>query len=1169
MTLDNAIKIAVAFSASRRHLAACKEEEEIHAVKKEDEQTYMRNCKFCARKHKWGREFCPAYGKVCEGCGEKNHFVAKCPAPKGTTKKKTKGRRRQVNAIADESVSEDSGEEFVMAVGRKTILAEMHVIKSDKYIKFQIDTGASVNVILQSLVCDEELQPASCTLKVWNEQEVQPLGKCRTTLRNMKNRKKYNVEFVVVKEELTPILSKRACEQMGLITINYENIKAVKVNAPDALLEEYSEVFGDGLGVLPGEVQLTINKEVPPVAIASCRVPVSLKKKVKSKLRDMEVQGVIEKVEQPTEWVSRMVTSVKSNGDIRICIDPQALNKALQREMHPLLTIEEVLPELAKARVFSKFDLRSGYWHCILDKKSSDLTTFQTPYGRFKWKRLPFGLKVSSEIFQKRLQQILEDIPNCICVADDILIYGTGSDDGEAQVNHDKALKMLLQRCKETGVKLNKQKTVLRESEVLFLGHRIGCDGVGADPSKVEAIKKMKRPNNPREVLQVAGMVNYLAKFLPRLADVMRPLRKLTCKDAEWDWGEEQEVAFKQIQDLVTQAPVLSFYDENLPLEIQCDASQSGIGAVLLQNGKPLSYASRAMTPTETRYAQIEKEMLSIIFAVKRFHQYTYGRKVTVQTDHKPLETIVKKALCLAPKRLQGMMLKLQEYDTDIKYTPGKEMHIADLLSRSYLPTTKGAEEFEMVNHVAYLPIRQDRLERIQGASESDPVLRKVRIVISEGWPDNVSEVPVEVRPYFHHKDELITQDGLIFKGAQVVIPELMRGEIREALHVSHMGVESTLRRARQCVFWPSMNNELKQFIGKCEVCAKYNKRQQKETLMSHEPAVRPWEKVGIDLFEFDSKDYLIVVDYFTNWWEFDRLHKTTSRAVIDKLKCHFTRFGIPSILVSDNGPQFISDEFNNFVNTWDIEHRTSSPGHQQANGLAEASVKSAKRLMKKTRDSGKDLMLALLEYRNVPSQDVGTSPTQRMFGRMTRTLLPVRLEKLTNAESETVKANRRLRDMRKEWYYDKNAKELEPLVEGQIVRMRPMTTNNEHWRKAVVKRRYDERSYEIESDGMTYRRNRVDLRATLENGDKEPSTSQSCNMENQNVTSQKNLSEPTKDSDEGTGNEQSENERHKEQPRTEIQENMWPGEQGASERDSRRSRRQKKTPEYLKDYVT
>ena len=503
---------------------------------------------------------------------------------------------------------EDSGSEveYIKVVGigdnqrrcnYKTVMVHMQIEHSKKNVEFQIDTGASVNVLPRSLVPDINLEPTTTILKTWDSTEVIPDGKTRIIIRNPKTRKKYSVEFIIINKDLCPILSKQTSEKMKLITINYDKIQSVKKSLSTKMdvMEEYADVFAEEIGSLPGKVHLHVDETVQPVAVASCRVPVSVKKKVTEKLEELVQHNFIVKVDEPSEWVSRMVSSIKKNNSLRICIDPLALNRALKTEMHPLPILDDILQELGKARVFTKVDLRNGYWHCILDDESGYMTTFQTPEGRYRWLRLPFGLSVSSEIFQKRLHQALEGLKNVICVADDVLVYGIGEDDEDAIKNHDENLKELLGRCPQQGIRLNGEKTVFRQTEVTFLGYKIGKEGLKADPAKVEAVMKMKPPTNVTEIQRLTGMVNYLSRFLPRLSEVFKPIRKLTVKDTVWLWGQEQDQAFREIKNLVTSAPVLSYYDQTKPLEIQCDASQSGIGSVLLQEGRPICYASRAI----------------------------------------------------------------------------------------------------------------------------------------------------------------------------------------------------------------------------------------------------------------------------------------------------------------------------------------------------------------------------------------------------------------------------------------------------------------------------------------------------------------------------------------------------------------------------------------------
>ena len=369
------------------------------------------------------------------------------------------------------------------------------------------------------------------------------------------------------------------------------------------------------------------------------------------------------------------------------------------------------------------------------------------------------------------------------------------------------------------------------------------------------------------------GFVNYLAKFLPKLSEVTEPIRQLTRKDVPWNWSASQENAFVLMKELVKEAPVLQFFYNHKPLMIQCDSSEKGLGAALIQDGKPVAFASRALTDTETRYAQIEKELLVIVFSVEKFDQFTFGRTVHVQSDHKPLESILKKPLHRAPKRLQSMMLRLQRYDILVSYVSGKLLYLADTLSRAFKPSNQPSpqSDLETVCMIANVPMTENRISEIQSASAIDPELQLLKTVILKGWPTNKVGIPPEVLPYFHNsvrkfisyiiRDEFSVQDGLIFRGERVVIPVTLRAILKDKIHSSHLGVEGCLRRAREAIYWPNMNSDLKDYISKCSICRTTFHSQQKERLKSHDVPDRSWAKVATDLYSFKEKDYLILVD--------------------------------------------------------------------------------------------------------------------------------------------------------------------------------------------------------------------------------------------------------------------------------------------------------------------
>ena len=285
-------------------------------------------------------------------------------------------------------------------------------------------------------------------------------------------------------------------------------------------------------------------------------MPVALKNELKDHLEMLVAQNVITPVKEPTKWINSMV-AVRKPGKIRLCIDPKDLNKAIKRPHYPLPTIKDILPKLTNAKVFSVLDAQKGFWQIELDKSSSFLTTFWTPFGRFRWLRMPFGISSAPEEFQHRQHEVLENLNGVDVIADDILVYGRGETYEEALADHDKNLKALLQRARDINLKFNKDKLQLRLSSVPYMGHLITAEGLEPDPRKTQAIQFMQKPKDQAAVQRYLGFVNYLSKFLPKLSTLCEPLRELTKKNADWVWSDKQDIAFETIKNLAIKAPVL------------------------------------------------------------------------------------------------------------------------------------------------------------------------------------------------------------------------------------------------------------------------------------------------------------------------------------------------------------------------------------------------------------------------------------------------------------------------------------------------------------------------------------------------------------------------------------------------------------------------------------
>ena len=1084
------------------------------------EKGSAKKCKFCGTNHPYDRAKCPASGKTCLKCGKLGHFAVKCqeknrvssaPANKvhhtSATPKYAEGGESACESASDSDESIFVTERVGVVssnVGKSSFMVPLtfHTEYSPT-ITTQLDTGATCSAmsytdllnILQS--GDVKLKPPGGKIRLYDGRVVEPLGSYTFTV-SLNSGSKCEISFDILENAPWPIIDGNTCAKQGWISLGSEqfihslNSENYEPLSFDKLMRDYEDVF-TGLGCLPGEYHIEIDPDIRPVQHIPRRVPVPLKAKLKEKIDEMEKQGIIIHETKPTDWISSLV-AVQKPGKLRVCIDPRDLNRAIKRPKYQMPTVDEVLPKLAKAKVFTVLDAKDGFYQVKLDNASSLLTTFWTPFGRYRYLRMPQGISSAPEEYQRRQNEALAGLNGVEVIADDILCYGSGENIEDALKDHDSNLLNLLDRARSINLKLNK-KLRLRLDQVTYMGHSFTSEGLRPDPMKVEAIASMPRPDDKKAVQRLLGCVNYLSRFMPTISEVSEPLRKLTEKNAMFVWESQQEEAFQAIKNMISSTPVLKYYDVGSETTIQCDASESGLGATLLQNGQPVAFASRSLSVVERRYAQIEKECLAIVFACSRFNQYLHGREsTTVETDHKPLVPIFQKSLHSAPKRLQRMLLRLQKYNLYVKYLPGSQMYIADMLSRAYLQADHSQhgnipeyqifqlsqeqllfQEIADINQVDYMRLSEGTHQQIQQCTVADAALQSLMNMIMVGWPLTKEEVPVCIREYWNYKEELTVQDGVLYKGMKVIVPASMRPQMIARAHSSHLGPDACVRRARDVLFWPGMADQIKDQVQNCEVCNDFLARQQKEPLMTHKIPETPWSKVGQDLFTLGDENYLVTVDYYSDYFEVDLLPDTTAESVVNATKRHFARHGIAD-MVTDNGPQYSSSHFAKFSHEWEFQHTTSSPLHSQSNGKAESAVKIAKNLVKKAKRGNKDLQMSLLEWRNTPDSN-GLSPVQKLMSRRTRTTIPTTEALLKPEVIDGVRDNIKRKRQQAKAAYDKHAKPLPELQVGEPVRLQPVNPKTP-WEKGSCVAKVGPRSYLIETEsGNLYRRNRKFIR--------------------------------------------------------------------------------------------
>ena len=439
--------------------------------------------------------------------------------------------------------------------------------------------------------------------------------------------------------------------------------------------------------------------------------------------------------------------------------------------------------------------------------------------------------------------------------------------------------------------------------------------------------------------------------------------------------------------------------------------------------------------------------MLAIVHCCKKFHYYIFGRHVTVESDHKPLQTIYAKPILAAPMRLQDMLLRLQPYDLDVKYKPGSDIPVGDTLSRANLPDVEPDFEPVMVNMVQFIAVTPSRYRDFQVRTANE--LNELHSMILKGWPDTRRETPQSIRVYWSHRDELSVSDGIVYKGMNIVVPPSMRKDMLAQVHESHQGISKCKQRAREILFWPGMSTEIEKLIEDCSKCQTYQNKQHKETLRPTPLPDLPWVEVASDLFEFEGDHYLLTIDYYSRFIEVDRLKDQSSRTTIEVLKSQFARHGIPEKLRSDNGPQYSSQEFSNFCSDYQMEHTTSSPHYPQSNGEAERAVQTVKRMWKKC----KDKHLALLNYRTTPLKGLSFSPAQLLMSRRPRNKLPAARQMLQpkTVDIKDVKQRNTVEKATQQKYFDRKAgQDLPALKPGDPVRMSPLPGTNK-WLPATV----------------------------------------------------------------------------------------------------------------------
>lgn len=813
----------------------------------------------------------------------------------------------------------------------------------------------------------------------------------------------------------------------------------------------------------------TVQHEIPlvdskPFRLPYRKIPPSQWQDVRRLLTEMEAAGVIRPSKSP--YASPVVIVMKKDGSLRLCIDYRKLNSCSTRDAFPLPRIEEALEALGQAKYFSTLDLTSGYWQVEVMEHDRHKTAFSTPMGLFEANRMPFGLQNAPSTFQRLMTCCFGDLnfTHLLIYLDDLIIFSKTFDE------HLERLQLVFDRLQQHGLKLKPSKCQLVRREVQYLGHVVSAEGVSTDPEKICRVQDWARPTNRKEVLQFLGFAGYYRRYVQNYSTIAAPLYRLTSGDPRkkrrggkssanpdppFLWTSECEEAFQSLKVKLTTAPVLGYPDYNLPFVLQTDASGGGLGAVLaqVQDGteRVIAYASRGLSPAETRYPAHKLEFLALKWAVAdKFYDHLYGRRFSVQTDNNPLKYVMTSAKLDATG--QRWVSRLSAFDFDIQYRRGQSNANADALSRlSNQEVTQALQtcpqrvrpgetpepESPPVESTAAseVPDRSQPLEpsepyggvgteslpsmttqEIRAEQRADPVIGPVVHFKSRNHKPSHSERVRggrQVCLLLKEWRRLVIRDGIMYRciqdrqrGAveQLVLPEKLHTSVKTALHddSGHFGLERTLQMIRERFYWPGMFQEIKAWCEQCERCClrKTPTAGLRAPLVSiHSSA--PMDLVCVDFLTLEKskggiENVLIVTDHFSRFAQAyptkDQKACTVARVLWRNFFC---RFGFPTKLHADQGRNFESAVVRELCKCTGITKTHTTPYHPQGNGTTERFNRTLLNMLGTLEPHLKprwhEYVDAMTHAYNCTQHDsTGYTPYYLMFGRHPR--LPVDL---------------------------------------------------------------------------------------------------------------------------------------------------------------------------------
>lgn len=1061
---------AVNLASTLQMAIAEREAAQVQVVEEEPEEICAVNAtgRNAAGRNATGRNPATGGGELCHRCGNPKHELALCPG--------RNVRCRSCGSIGHFAKWCKTQKVQTVASGSSDPL-NINLKINNHPVTATLDTGACKNLIspqhAASVLTDQKLTDSNCRLNAFAGQKLNVVGRAIAPVAAAEKHP-VEMEFEVVDtgRVYKPLIGRPGLDQLfkgwreffesnpesKSVAVDCE-VKAVACELLE-LRNRYPNVFdGDLTQAIKGfKAEIHLKDDHPPLFTKPYSIPLRLEEKVKKELSKLVEVGILKKL-SPVEagrcsYASPIVAVMKSDGQsVRICIDcKRTINKyIINNSFYPLPNPELIFAKLGTAKYFCTLDLKNAYQQLELSERSKEFLTINTPFGLYRYNKLPFGVSAAPSIFQYVIDQVLQDVPFTQAYLDDIIIGG------ETEEECRKNLIAVLDRLSEYNVKVNGEKCELFKTRVHYLGHILSNGTISVNGKTWEAVEKAQTPSCVKEVQAYLGLINYFRNFAPSLSQVLHPLFALLKKGAVFHWTDECEKAFQKSKLIVTSKSCLEIYRASRETLIWCDASPVGLSAVLVQKNEqgvevPVCFASCTLSPAQKNYAQLHREGLAVIYGVKKYYRFVCGRPFTIVTDANSIKEMFspdKANAAVATARIQRWGMYLAAFDYNIIHRSSSKMGVPDALSRLPLKEYASDLDDQAINMIGLCEFDWLSYQDVDREAKRDPVLKRVTQLCLEGFDQKSCRDSPAIVPFYRIRNDLALENGLLFYRNRIVVPAVLRSKVLEVLHEGHQGMVLMKRTARSGVYWPNIDKDIEGWVNGCEACQAVSERPKQRVLSTWPPTFTPFERVHVDFGHFQGKTILVLVDVFSKYIEARVMNGTTAEKLIDSLEDIFRFFGYPSCLVCDNGPPFNSYKFTDYCKGSNIVLLHSPAYHPESNGSAEAAVKVVKTGLKKLamehpRSSVDQLLKQFLAtYLDSSRSDGGGTPLERLF-----------LYKPRNKLDILSSQNRVLVNCNKDLY--------EEFVENQPIYYRNNVRNSLNWVPGTVIRKTSQYIYDI-----------------------------------------------------------------------------------------------------------